>query len=84
MTPDEYIRQLGQLLAELKDREALDFAAEYEPTVQPPLTIEQIDLVAGALQGAAMAVAMIETRAREAEMGEATEVTPAQGLASRG
>lgn len=60
MSPDQYIEQLERLVAEGKDREALDFAARGEPAVRPPLSIEQIDHVGGMLEMVAMAVAMAE------------------------
>lgn len=65
MTPDEYIEQLDRLLCEGKDREAQDFAARVQPTLDPPLSVEQLDLVSGGLEGAAMMVAMLEWEGRE-------------------
>lgn len=81
MTPDEYLDGLGQLVAEGRDRDALDFAAQFQSTVQPPLTFDQLDRVGGTLEGSAMAVAMLDAKAREAA---SVEVSSAEEPARRG
>ncbi len=63
MTRDEYLERLGQLITEGRDQDSLDFAARCQPTLQPPLTAEQLDRVGGALEGSAMAVSMLKATA---------------------
>lgn len=71
MSPDEYLAHLERLVSEVRDQDALDFATRFQPTVQPPLSFKQLDYVGGMLEGAAMAVAMLEaTASRDAEIGE--------------
>ncbi len=64
MTPEEYVRMIGQLVAAGRDHEALDFYAEHEAAVRTSLTADQRDQVAWMLEGASMS---IEMRAWEAE-----------------
>jgi hypothetical protein len=59
-TPEQYLEQLGRLVAAGLDRETLEFAQSFEPHVNPELTPEQIDFVGGILEGSAMAVKMEE------------------------
>lgn len=58
MTPHQYIKQLGALVAAGKDREALAFARAAGPTVRPPLDADQFSSMGGLLESAAMAVSM--------------------------
>ena len=60
MTPDEYIGQLGDLVAAGRDQEALDLAARRESEVSPPLSAEQIDRVGGLLESAITALQLRE------------------------
>lgn len=63
MTPDEYIDELGALVAGGSDQEALEFARTAGPGVRPPLTGEQFSHVWGMLEGAAMSVNLTEAAA---------------------
>jgi hypothetical protein len=66
MTPEHYVKQVTHLLEAGEDQAALDFAAQMEPTVQPRLSAEQVDLVGGLLEGAILAVQLAQAeRARE-------------------
>ena len=58
MTPKQYLAQLRELISAGRDQEALDFAAQYHVRMRPQMSAEEVDLVAGALEGAAMAVTM--------------------------
>ncbi len=58
MTPQEYITQLTKLIEAGQDQEALDFSARFHRDVLPAMSVEELDLVSGALEGAAMAVSM--------------------------
>jgi hypothetical protein len=60
MTPEQHLEHLRLLMAERREPEALDFAARAEPTVRPPLSLEQIDYVGGLLEAASMTVTMAE------------------------
>lgn len=53
-----YIEQVGRLVGAGRHREALDFAARFEPAVEPPLGLDEIDRVTGLLEQAAMALDM--------------------------
>ena len=56
MRADAYVEQVGRLVSAGRYREALDFAAQFEPTVEPPLGLDEVDQVTGLLEHAAMAV----------------------------
>ncbi len=63
MTPEQYLDQLGELMAAGRDRDALAFAKEMKASLDRRLSLEQIDFVGGLLEGAAMAVAMEDAEA---------------------
>ena len=63
MTPDRYLEGLRRLIAEGRDQDALDFAARFQRTVEPPLSAGQLDRVGGMLEGSSMAIAMLHARA---------------------
>ena len=56
MRANAYVEQVGRLVSAGRHREALDFAAQFEPTVEPPLDLDEIDRVTGLLEQAAMVV----------------------------
>lgn len=64
MTPDVYVARVIELITTGRDQEALDFADRIEPTVSPPLSIAQIELVGGVLEGAITAVRLVEWEAK--------------------
>jgi hypothetical protein len=80
MTADEYVRQIGDLVAARRDQEALAFAAQVEPTLDPPLTAEQIVQVADTLHCAAMMVSLdawaVPSLAGGIQAGERRRSTP--------
>ena len=58
MRANAYVEQIGRLVSEGLHREALDFAARVEPSVDPPLGLDEIDQVTSLLEQAAMVVDM--------------------------
>jgi hypothetical protein len=54
MTPEEFIDEIGRLVASRRDQDALDLAARVGPSVKPALTFDQLDQVSGLLEGAAL------------------------------
>ncbi len=67
MTADEYIDRISELASSGQDSEALEFARRVEPTLDPPLSVEQIDRVGGLLEMSAMMVTMEDWERRHAE-----------------
>ncbi len=58
MTPQEYMERIDALLAAGDDAGVLSPAARFGSEVHPQLRVEELDRVAGTLEGAAMAVSL--------------------------
>ena len=68
MTPDDFVSQIRAMVAAARHAEVLAFAEAERESVAPPLTPQQIVLVADILHIPSTIVAMEEHAAREATM----------------
>lgn len=64
MTPQQYISELRRLIARGQDAAALEFSSQHDQAVFPLMSNEEVGLVEGMLEGAAMAVSMEPQEAR--------------------
>jgi hypothetical protein len=62
MTPEHYIEQLKELVSSGQDRQAVQLSARLWPQLAPRLSLEELILVSGLMEGAETAVELEQAR----------------------